>query len=57
LFLSSFQISKLEAGLKETRQEYGDAECTNGMLREEVLYLEVSSLSNSLSPSLQIRLS
>jgi len=38
----SFQISKLQVQLDQAQQELGDLECSNGMLREEVLYFEVS---------------
>ncbi|CAG7786985.1 unnamed protein product [Allacma fusca] len=37
---SQSQISKLRAQLNEVHKQLADVECTNGMLREEVLYLE-----------------
>jgi len=42
------QISKLRAQLNELNETNGETECTNGMLREEVLYLEVSSFGSYL---------
>jgi len=35
------QIVKLKSQLQELHQSYTDVECSNGMLKEEVSYLEV----------------